>query len=85
MVTGAQIKLCEKFGATEFVQELLNDGDGELVLHGAIIEGSIIHTQAPGSISLLHQQNRGRKCRSAAPDKSLLLQGTTLLLKLIFL
>jgi hypothetical protein len=62
MVTVVQIKLCEKFGATEFIQELLDDGDGKLVLHGAIIESSVIHTQAPGSISLLHQQDRARKC-----------------------
>ena len=50
MVARTEIQLGEKFGAFEFIQELLYHWNGEFVLDYAIVEGAIIHTKALGGV-----------------------------------
>lgn len=56
MVPGPQIQLGEDGEAMQFVQELIDDGNGILVLDGALVEGLIVDAEAPRSIRLLDQQ-----------------------------
>ena len=55
---GAQVNLGEGLGATEFVEELFNNWDRELVLHGLLVEGAVVDVEVPRSIDLLHLQDR---------------------------
>jgi hypothetical protein len=55
VVAQAEIKLGEEGHTAELVEWLFNDGDGELILDGAAIEGVIIDIEVPSVIALLDQ------------------------------
>lgn len=56
----AQVKLGEELGVTEFILELINKGNWNLVLdNNAHVEGMVIDAKPLGWVSLVDQQDRG--------------------------
>jgi hypothetical protein len=58
MVTAPQIQLGEVLCPTQFIEQLIDDRNGEHVAHGARIEHTVIDTEATRAIVLLHQEHR---------------------------
>lgn len=61
VVARAQIQLGEESGAAKFIEELIDDGNGELVLSRCHVERTVIDTEPPGRVVFAHQQDRRRK------------------------
>ena len=85
MIPRAQIKLGEEVRAMEFIEQLLDDGYRELVLHRLLIQGVVIHAQAPRSIMFLHQEHGRRERQLTRANDALLEHGRALGLQLILL
>ena len=61
VVARSQIQLGEEKGPMQFIQELLDDGDRELILHRGRVERAVVHTEAPGPVLLLDKNHLGCK------------------------
>jgi hypothetical protein len=53
----------------EFVKQLINDRDRELVLHRAVIESSVVDAEVLGAVVFLDKENGcGENIRARAND-----------------
>jgi len=57
VVARAEVNLGEETCTMEAIQEVVDAGDGVPVLDGDLVEGTVVHTQAEGSILLLHKED----------------------------
>jgi hypothetical protein len=80
MVAGLEIKLGEEPGAMEFIEELIDDRDGESVLDGDGVQCAVVNAESPRAVHLLDEKDRGRERRAAAPNNPLVQHGPTLML-----
>jgi hypothetical protein len=61
VVARAEVQLGEEACAVEFVEQLIDDRDRELVLYCAAIESSVVDAEAPGAVVFLDEENGRRK------------------------
>jgi hypothetical protein len=59
VVSRMQIKCSEVLSTTQLIQEIINDRNGELVLHGEIIEGTEVRKHAPRNLFLKYHDHKG--------------------------
>jgi hypothetical protein len=52
VVARMKIKFSEELGATQFIQEVINDRNGEFVFDGKFVEGTEARTQSPKTLFL---------------------------------
>ena len=52
VVSLTKIQFSEELGATQFIQEVINDRNGEFVFDGEFIEGTKVRTHAPRTFFL---------------------------------
>jgi hypothetical protein len=57
VVVVMDIRLGEEAHPLEFVQELIDDQDGELVLHNLGVESVVVDTKSPGLVFLMDKQD----------------------------
>ena len=50
VVARMKIKFSKELGATQFIQEVINDRNGEFVFDGKFIEGTEVKTHSPNLI-----------------------------------
>jgi hypothetical protein len=61
IISPMKINLGEYLGMVESVQEVINQGNGELILDGDLVECSIVNAHAQASILFLHEDDWGTK------------------------
>jgi hypothetical protein len=52
VVTRMKIKFSKELGATQFIQEVINDRNEKFVFNGAFVEGAKVRTHAPRTLFL---------------------------------
>jgi hypothetical protein len=52
VVARMEIKFSKELGATQFIQEVINDSNGKFVFNGEFVEGVEVRTHAPRSFFL---------------------------------
>jgi hypothetical protein len=52
MVARMKIKFIKELGATQFIQEVINDNNGKFVFNGEFVEGAEVRTHAPRTLFL---------------------------------
>jgi hypothetical protein len=82
MVAGSEIEL-EESDAMEFIQELVDDRDGEGVLDGDGVQRAVVNAEPPRVVRLLDEEDQGRERRAAAPNNPLVQHGRTLTLQFV--
>jgi hypothetical protein len=60
VVARTKIKFSEELGATQFIQEVINDRNGKFVFNGEFVEGSEVRTHAPRTFFLKDRDHRRR-------------------------
>jgi hypothetical protein len=60
VVTRTEIKFSKVLSTTQFIQEIINDRNGKLVLDGEFIEGMKFRTHAPSTLFLEYHDHRRR-------------------------
>jgi hypothetical protein len=83
VVVVMDIRLGEEAHPLEFVQELIDDQDGELVLHNLGVESVVVDTKSPGLVFLMDKQDWCGEKRHAGPNDALVEHVIALLLDLI--
>jgi hypothetical protein len=58
MVTSTEIDLGENSGSIHLIKQIFDLGKGILVLDGYVIEFPVIHTEANGTVSFVHKNDR---------------------------
>jgi hypothetical protein len=84
MVAAAEIQLSEEASPLELVQQLIDDRDGELVLHRLGVELTVVDVESPYLVLLTHQQHWRREGAHAGPDDALAKHVIALLLDRVF-
>lgn len=70
VVSSFQVKLCEHRCVVQFIQKLIDDWDGKFIGHSKLVQGAIVYTEPPTTISLLNQQDRARIQTTTREDYS---------------
>jgi hypothetical protein len=83
VVTTAKVELGEVLRPLELIQELVDDQDWKLVLHGLGVEGAIVNAKSPCMIFLADKQDQCGERRRARPNDALVEHVVALLLDLI--
>ena len=52
VVARMKIKFSKELGATQFIQEIINDRKGKIVFHSEFIEGTKVRTHVPSTLFL---------------------------------
>ncbi|MCZ2221987.1 hypothetical protein NUW87_11560, partial [Corynebacterium pilbarense] len=52
VVARTKIKFSKELGATQFIQEVINDKNGKFVFNGDFVEGTEVNTHAPRTLFL---------------------------------
>jgi hypothetical protein len=55
MVAEAQIQFGEEFGGSQLIKKFFHHRDQEFILNGGAVQCSVVDTEAPSTIPLLHQ------------------------------
>jgi hypothetical protein len=71
MVAIAEIQLSEEATTLELIQQLIDDQDGELVLHYLGVELTVVDAESPCLVLLTHQQHQHGEGGRAGPDDAL--------------
>ena len=71
VVAGTKVDLGEVPRTVETIQEVVNARDRVPVLDGDLVEGTVVHTQAEGSILLLHKEDWRSTVGCARSDEAL--------------
>src|SRR4051812_31360204 len=61
VVAPMQVDLGEYFGTEEAVGEVVDEGNGEAVLDGDVVQGTVVDAHLEGTIFLLDKDDRGAK------------------------
>ena len=59
MIARAQVELGEEARAMQLVQELIHNGNGELVLGRDGVEGAEVDAETPRAVGLAHKEHGG--------------------------
>ena len=59
VVAGAQIQLGEEARVVQLVDEFLDHWDRELVLHRALVQGTVVDAETPRALGLVYKEYRG--------------------------
>ena len=68
MIPRSQIYLREHHSPFQLVKQVINPRQGIFVLHGDLVQLSVVNAQSQTSILLLHEQHRGSPGRHARSD-----------------
>jgi hypothetical protein len=60
VVARIKIKFSKELGATQFIQEVINDMNGKFVFNGEFVEGAKVRTHAPRTLFLKDHDQRRR-------------------------
>jgi hypothetical protein len=60
VVSRRKIKFSKELGATQFIQEVINDKNGKFVLNGKFFEGMEVRTHSPRTLFLQDHDHRRR-------------------------
>jgi hypothetical protein len=60
VVAQTKIQFSEELGATQFIQEVVNDKNGEFVFDGKFVEGTEVRTHLPRTFFLQDHDHRRR-------------------------
>jgi hypothetical protein len=60
VVARTKIKFSKELGATQFIQEVINDRNGKFVCNGEFVEGVEVRTHAPTTLFLKDPDHRRR-------------------------
>jgi hypothetical protein len=52
VIARAKIKFSKELGATQFIQEVINDRNGKFVFNGQFVEGTEVRTHSPRTLFL---------------------------------
>jgi hypothetical protein len=55
-----KIKFSKELGATQFIQEVINDKNGKFVFNGKFVEGMEVRTHSPRTLFLQYHDHRRR-------------------------
>lgn len=72
LISWMQVQFCKKLSSMQFLQQLLNDWNGEFIFHSFCVQEPVIHTKSPRTISFLNQQNESREKRLTRLDDAFL-------------
>ena len=57
VVAGSEVQFCEKTGAFQLIQQLIDDWNRKLVLDGDKVESTLVDTETPSTIMLFYEQD----------------------------
>ena len=60
VVARMKIKFSKELGATQFIQEVINDRNGKFIFNGEFVEGGKVRTHAPRTLFLQDHDHRRR-------------------------
>jgi hypothetical protein len=63
VIARAKIKFGKELGATQFIQEVINDMNGKFVFNGQFVEGTEVRTHYPRTL-FLHDHDYRRRVRA---------------------
>jgi hypothetical protein len=58
VVARRKIQFSEELGATQFIQEVINDRNGEFVFDGKFVEGTEVKTHSPRTLFIQDHDHR---------------------------
>src|SRR3954468_2502477 len=72
VVTPTQVDLGEHLGTKEPVSEVVDEGDGEAVLDGDVVQGMVVDAHSEGAIFFFYKYDRGAEGGRAGFDGAIL-------------
>ena len=63
VIARVKIKFSKELGATQFIQEVINDRNGKFVFNGQFVEGTEVKTHSPRTF-FLHDHDYRRRVRA---------------------
>jgi len=84
VVARTKIKFSKELGATQFIQEVINDRNGKFVFNGEFVESAEIMTHAPRAFFLLDHEHRRRVEACTRTDNTCVKQFLNHFLNFIF-
>jgi hypothetical protein len=85
VVSRMKIKFSKKMGATQLIQEVINDRNGKFVFNGEFVEGAKIRTHAPRDFFIHDHDHRRRLGTCTREDNTCVKQFLNHFLNFIFL
>jgi hypothetical protein len=85
MVARMKIKFSKELGATQFIQEVINDRNGKFVFNGELVEGTEVRKHAPRTLLLQNHDHRRRVGACTMADNACVKQFLNHFLNFIFL
>ena len=85
VVARTKIKFSKELGATQFIQEVINDRNGKFVFNGEFFEGVEVKTHVPRTLFLQYHDHRRRVGALIRVDNTCIEQFLNNFLNFIFL
>jgi hypothetical protein len=85
VVARMKIKFSEELGGTQFIQEVINDRNGEFVFDGKFVEGMEVRTHLPRTLFLQDHDHRRRVGAHTRVDNACIKEFLDHFLNFIFL
>jgi hypothetical protein len=85
VIARAKIKFGKKLGATQFIQEVINDMNGKFVFNGQFVEGTEVKTHSPRTFFLQYHDYRRRVRAHTRVDNACIKEFLDHFLNFIFL
>jgi hypothetical protein len=85
VVARTKIQFSEELGATQFIQEVINDRNGEFVFDGKFVEGTEVRTHFPRTLFLQDHDHRRRIWTRTRADNTCIKEFLNHFLNFIFL
>jgi hypothetical protein len=84
VVARTKIKFSKELGATQFIQEVINDRNGKFVFNGEFVEGVKVRTHAPRTFFIKDHDHRRRVGARTREDNTCVKQFLNHFLNFIF-
>jgi hypothetical protein len=85
VIARAKIKFSKELGATQFIQEVINDRNGKFVFNGQFVEGMKVRTHSPRTFFLPDHDYRRRVRARTRADNAFIKEFLEHFLNFIFL
>jgi hypothetical protein len=85
VVARMKIKFSKELGATQFIQEVINDRNGKFVFNGKFVEGTEVRTHSPRTFFLQDHDHRRRVGAHTRADNACIKEFLDHFLNFIFL
>ena len=85
VVAKMEIKFSKELGATQFIQEVINDRNGKFVFNGKFVEGMEVRTHSPRTFFLQDHDHRRRIGNRTREDNTCIKEFLDHFLNFIFL